>query len=80
VGAADLYARARPSYPAEIFADLAALAELRPGARLVEIGCGTGQATRPLAERGYAITCVELDGEAAALARRNLAGLGASRS
>jgi SAM-dependent methyltransferase len=75
VGAADLYARARPSYPAEIFADLAELAELRPEARLVEIGCGTGQATRPLAERGYAITCVELDGEAAALARRNLAGL-----
>jgi SAM-dependent methyltransferase len=75
VGAADLYARARPSYPADVFADLAELAELPPGARLLEIGCGTGQATRPLAERGYAITCVELDGEVAALARRNLAEL-----
>lgn len=42
-------------------------------ARLVEIGCGTGQATLPLAQRGYAITCVELGEQLAAIARRKLA-------
>jgi SAM-dependent methyltransferase len=71
----ELYDRARPSYPPEIFDDLAALAELPAQARLVEIGCGTGQATLPLAERGYAITCVELGERLAAIARRKLATL-----
>jgi SAM-dependent methyltransferase len=69
----ELYDRARPSYPPQIFDDLAALAQLPVGARLVEIGCGTGQATLPLAERGYAITCVELGERLAAIAQRKLA-------
>jgi SAM-dependent methyltransferase len=69
----ELYDRARPGYPGEVFDDLAALAELSPGARIVEVGCGTGQATHPLAERGYAVTCVELGAQLAAFARRKLA-------
>jgi protein-L-isoaspartate O-methyltransferase len=68
----ELYDRARPSYPPQVFADLVALAQLPAKARLVEIGCGTGQATLPLAERGYAITCVELGPRLAALALRKL--------
>lgn len=70
---AELYDRARPEYPAELFDDLAALAELRDRARIVEIGCGTGQATVALAERGYRLTCVELGARLAAFARRKLA-------
>ena len=69
----ELYDRARPDYPPQIFDDLAALAQLPAQARLLEIGCGTGQATLPLAERGYAITCVELGERLAATARRKLA-------
>jgi ubiquinone/menaquinone biosynthesis C-methylase UbiE len=69
----ELYDRARPNYPSEVFDDLAALAELRAPARIVEIGCGTGRATLPLAERGYEITCVELGEQLAAVARRKLA-------
>ena len=51
---AERYDRARPGYPAELFADLAAVTGLRPGDRVLEIGPGTGQATVPVAERGYA--------------------------
>jgi SAM-dependent methyltransferase len=69
---AELYDRARPGYPSEVFDDLVALAQLPDGARVVEIGCGTGQATLPLAERGYRITCVELGAQLAAAARRKL--------
>jgi SAM-dependent methyltransferase len=69
----ELYDLVRPTYPPQLFDDLAAVAELPEEARLVEIGCGTGQATLPLAERGYAITCVELGEELAAAARRKLA-------
>ena len=46
---AELYDRARPDYPTEVFDDLVALAQLPDRARVVEIGCGTGQGTRPLA-------------------------------
>lgn len=71
--AAELYDRARPGYPPELLEDLAQLAGLAPGARVLEIGCGTGQATMPLAERGYAIVAVELSAALAAVARRKLA-------
>src|SRR5215210_4149849 len=68
-----LYDRARPGYPAGVFDSLAEMAGLGPGARVLEIGCGTGQATVPLAERGCRIVAVELGAELAAVARRNLA-------
>ena len=45
----ELYDRARPNYPVEIFDDLVELAQLPQSARIIEIGCGTGQATLPLA-------------------------------
>jgi SAM-dependent methyltransferase len=73
--AADLYEGARPSYPDELFHDLVELAGVKPGNRLLEIGCATGKATRPLLERGFAVVCVELGAQLAAQARRNLAGL-----
>lgn len=72
---AGLYDAARPAYPEPLFDDLARLAELEPGARLLEIGCATGKATRPLLERGYAVVCVELGARLAGHTRRNLAGL-----
>src|SRR5213078_2798128 len=59
--------------PPQLFDDLVALAELEPGARLVEIGCGTGQATLPRAERGFEIVGVELGAGLAEVARRKLA-------
>jgi SAM-dependent methyltransferase len=71
--APDLYDRARPRYPDAVFDDLAELAGLACGARVCEIGCGTGQATVPLAERGYRVTCVELGTRLATLAARKLA-------
>jgi SAM-dependent methyltransferase len=71
---AELYDRARPGYPAALFDDLAELACIGPNCRVLEIGCGTGQATLPLAERGCEIVCVELGANLAAVARRKLAG------
>lgn len=70
----ELYDRARPVYPAAVFDDLIALAGIPVGGRLLEIGCGTGKATVPLAERGFEVVCVELGAQLADVARRNLAG------
>ena len=74
--AAQRYDRVRPEYPGALFDDLVALTGLTPGDYLIEVGCATGKATRPLARRGFRITCVELGPELAAVARRNLAGFG----
>lgn len=71
--AAEDYQRSRPVCPPQLFDDLIDLAGLRAGDRVIEIGCGTGQATIPLAERGLAVTAVELGAELAAVARRRLA-------
>src|SRR3712207_5907464 len=72
-GAALLYDRVRPGYPEELFDDVVARTGLPRGGRVLEIGCGTGQATVPLARRGYCVLCVELGENLAAVARRNLA-------
>ena len=70
---AEAYQRTRPVCPPRMFDDLVRLARLAPGDRVAEIGCGTGQATVPLAERGLAVTAVELGASLAAVARRRLA-------
>jgi SAM-dependent methyltransferase len=69
----DLYDRARPSYPAELFDDLETLGGLPAGGRILELGPGTGKATLPLAERGFRVVGVELGEGLASVARRNLA-------
>ena len=70
---ADRYHQARPAYPGELYAELISAAGLRAGDRLLEVGCGTGKATGALAERGFAITCLEPGPGLAAAARSNLA-------
>ncbi len=70
---AELYQRARPDYPEQIFDDLFELAALKPGARVLEVGCGTGQATRAMARRGCRVLCVEIGEHLAAVAQRELA-------
>jgi SAM-dependent methyltransferase len=74
---AELYDRARPGYPTELYDDLAELAGVRTGSRVLEVGCGTGQATVPPAARGCRITAVEAGSRMATIARRNLAGASA---
>jgi SAM-dependent methyltransferase len=70
--AATRYHRVRPDYPEELLETVVEVASLGPGDRLLEIGCATGKATIPLAQRGFRITCIELGSALAAEARRNL--------
>lgn len=72
--AAELYNRARPAYPEELFDALVQHTGVSAGARVLEIGSATGIATLPLARRGLEVTCVELGVHLAAVARRRLAG------
>src|SRR5262245_30290230 len=72
----DLYDRVRPGYPDEMFADLMTITGMHHGSSVLEVGCGTGQATRSLATHGCSVTAVEPGPEMAALARQRLATFG----
>ena len=66
------YDRYRPGYPESLFEDLLSLSGISPGDRILEIGCGTGQATKVLARRGFAMSCLEPGSQTASIARTNL--------
>jgi SAM-dependent methyltransferase len=72
----ELYDRVRPAYPGELFADLVAITGVGSGSSVLEVGCGTGQATRSLAALGLSVTAVEPGAGMAALAHRRLAAFG----
>jgi ubiquinone/menaquinone biosynthesis C-methylase UbiE len=49
--AASLYDEVRPGYPEDLFDDVISLSGIPAGGRILEIGCGTGQVTVPVAKR-----------------------------
>jgi SAM-dependent methyltransferase len=57
------YAAGRPDYPAPLFDTLASkLGRPLAGIHVLDLGAGTGIASRQLAERGAVVTAVELSG------------------
>src|SRR6476659_4263597 len=67
---AELYDRVRPGYPDDLLDELAAVLPRSPV--VVEVGPGTGQATKGLVARGARVTAVELGAHLAAVLARNL--------
>jgi SAM-dependent methyltransferase len=67
-----LYNEVRPRYPDALFSSLIDVTRLQNFSRLLEIGPGTGQATKPLAKKGFDITAVELGISLAEVARKEL--------
>lgn len=72
----ELYDRVRPPYPDQLFTDLVGVTGLHERSSVLEVGVGTGQATRTLAAIGCSVTGIEPGAEMAAIARRRLEGLG----
>jgi SAM-dependent methyltransferase len=68
---AEAYERFRPGYPAELFDMVMAYAG-RPVRTALEIGAGTGKATRLFARRGVMVTATEPDGSMLAELRRHV--------
>ena len=73
---AETYDRSRPDYPAELIDDVIEFAGCRPGDQVLEIGSGTGKATRMFCARGLSVLGVEPDAEMAAVASRRAATAG----
>jgi SAM-dependent methyltransferase len=70
---AQAYERFRPGYPVELV-DLVTTYAGRPVRTALEIGAGTGKATRLFAERGIAVTATDPDEAMLAELRRHVPG------
>jgi SAM-dependent methyltransferase len=68
---AESYERFRPGYPAELVDRVMTYAG-RPISRALEIGAGTGKATRLFAHRGVAVTATDPDGAMLAELRKHV--------
>ena len=68
---AEAYERFRPAYPVELFDVVMAYAG-RPVRTALEIGAGTGKATRLFAQRGIRVTATEPDGAMLAELRKHV--------
>jgi ubiquinone/menaquinone biosynthesis C-methylase UbiE len=67
---AEWYDRVRPGYPEALVEDVISLSGISRGGQILEIGCGTGKATELFACRGYAMLCLEIGTDLAAVARQ----------
>jgi ubiquinone/menaquinone biosynthesis C-methylase UbiE len=72
---AELYDATRPGYPDSLIEQVVLTADLRPGDSVLEIGCGTGKATRPFVQRGLRVVALEPGANLLNIARRSLADL-----
>lgn len=69
---AEWYDRIRPGYPEALIDDVISLSAIPTGGRILEIGCGTGKATEMFATRGYAMVCLDIGTDLAAVAAQKL--------
>jgi ubiquinone/menaquinone biosynthesis C-methylase UbiE len=72
--AAEEYDRARPGYPASVVDAACAIAGLRPGSPVVEVGCGTGKLTVALAQRELRVEAIDPGTQLLEIARRHTKG------
>jgi SAM-dependent methyltransferase len=70
---AELYDQGRREPPDWLYDTLFASSQLDPAqARILEIGCGTGKSTLPLARRGCRVVALEMGANLARVAQQNL--------
>lgn len=69
----DLYGAARPNYPDSLFDDVVEAGNITTADTILEIGCGTGQATQNFARRGISVVAVDPGPKLLRLAQEQLA-------
>jgi SAM-dependent methyltransferase len=73
---ASLYKAARPDYPEALIEDVVSSADLKPNDKILEVGCGSGQATKSFAKRSFPIVAIDPGPEMLRGARESLADFG----
>jgi SAM-dependent methyltransferase len=70
---ADAYNKVRPRYPQEIITRAVEIAQLTPDSKILELGCGPGNATVAFAKYGFSMLCLEPSPAACQFAIKNCA-------
>lgn len=68
------YDAIRPGYPEKLIENLLLLSDLKKDARILEVGCGTGQATRSLAQHDVQMTCIDISAALLTIAEEHFQG------
>jgi SAM-dependent methyltransferase len=71
---ADLYLVTRPDYPEALIEDVVSHADLKPNDKILEVGCGSGQATKSFAKRSFPVVAIDPGPEMLRGARESCAG------
>ena len=56
----ELYDRTRVSYPPQLIDDIITYSGIKQNGHILDVGCGTGQATVLFAQRGYAVSALDV--------------------
>lgn len=67
---AHIYDAIRPDYPKELLDDIIRETGICPGQRILELGAGTGKATKAFLDRGICVDAVELEKNMAQILRQ----------
>jgi ubiquinone/menaquinone biosynthesis C-methylase UbiE len=70
--ASTLYEDIRPGYPEKLIEDVLDISGIENNSKILEVGCGTGKATRSFAERGYELVCLDIGADLIVVAREKL--------
>jgi SAM-dependent methyltransferase len=70
---ANVYESARPHYPDALIEDVVSYADLRQSDKILEVGCGTGLATKSFAKRNFSILAIDPGPEMLRVSRESLA-------
>lgn len=71
---AEAYDKMRPTYVDELYDDIFRYGDIAGGSAALEVGIGTGQATRPMLDAGLNVTAVELGANLAAFCANKFSG------
>jgi SAM-dependent methyltransferase len=63
------YDAVRPAYPAICIDSIIEYSHISGSSKILEVGCGTGQATQLLVDRGFSVHCIDIGTELVEVAR-----------
>ncbi len=72
---AALYDKVRPDYPKKLIDDIVMISRINKGSKILEVGCGSGQATKQFLGKGFDIRAIDPGKSLITIARKKVKGV-----